>query len=266
MSIILKENEWAHNMITECDLGKKPSETIRRVARYYIDQGYSEKETRDKLDEFMLRCDPTVSLPKWSDMLDYALRKAKKYKAVNIDFIPISETEMSTIDKIDTVQGRRLAFTLLCLSKYWNIVNPEMRSWVINEDSEIMKLANISTSLKRQGLLYNKLNTVGLVSFSHKINNTNVKVEFGDDNKTVLKVNDFRNLGYQYLMYHGEPYFVCENCGIVTKRINNPKNTSQKYCRECAQKVKTRQNVESIMRCKARRQAQKQISESHQPA
>ena len=35
MSIVLKENDWAEKMIQSKSLGKKPSETLRRVARYY---------------------------------------------------------------------------------------------------------------------------------------------------------------------------------------------------------------------------------------
>ena len=36
MTVVLKENDWAHDMIERNELGNKPSETLRRVARYYI--------------------------------------------------------------------------------------------------------------------------------------------------------------------------------------------------------------------------------------
>jgi len=41
MNIILKENEWAEKMIQDRSLGKKPYQTLYRVARYYLDSGYS---------------------------------------------------------------------------------------------------------------------------------------------------------------------------------------------------------------------------------
>ena len=44
MSIVLKENDWAEKMIQSKSLGKKPSETLRRIARYYIDNGYEKKK------------------------------------------------------------------------------------------------------------------------------------------------------------------------------------------------------------------------------
>lgn len=57
MSIVLKENDWAENMINECNMGKKPSETLRRIARYYLDKGFSKSQTRKKLMEFYIQCD-----------------------------------------------------------------------------------------------------------------------------------------------------------------------------------------------------------------
>lgn len=109
-------------------------------------------------------------------------------------------------------------------------------------------MSNVSTSIKRQSQLFRMIRDAGMIKFSKKVGNTNVKVLFSDDDETVMHVTDFRNLGYQYLMYHGEPYFKCANCGIVTK-IRNPKNSrGQKYCSSCAVEVAVKQRVNYAMR------------------
>lgn len=248
MSIILNEHEWAEQMIDSRSMGKKPSEALRRVARYYFDKGYGKKEVRQQLEAFILQCDPSCSIPKWSGAIDYAISRAQKYRAVDIDHISITEPEMDKINHLPSVQERRLAFTLLCLAKYWDSVNPLCDHWVNNRDNEIMSLANINTSVKRQSLLYFNLKEAGMLQFSKKIDNTNVRVCFGEDGVEVMRVTDFRNLGYQYLMYCGEPYFECLNCGITTK-INDPiHGRPQKYCKDCAVKISTQQRVNSVMR------------------
>lgn len=248
MSVVLKENEWAAKQIAACSLGKKPSETLKRVARYYIDKGYSTKDVRNKLDAFLLQCDRTASLPKWSDALDYAVSRAAKYEAVDIDGIDITDTEMKKIDALNGKQIKRLAFTLLCLAKYWKEIIPDGDFWVNNKDNEIMSMANINTSIKRQGQMYWTLREAGMVQFSRKVDNTNVRVCFADDGTPIMRITDFRNLGYQYLMYHGEPYFECANCGITAK-ISNPKNNRKpKYCNECASKIYIQQTINSVMR------------------
>ena len=154
-------------MVKSCALGKKPSETLRRVARYYMDTcGTSPEATRKKLDLFLLQCDPTASLPKWSAALDYAVSRASKYPAICIDSIPITDAEMKKIDSLKIKQHRRLAFTLLCLSKYWGMVTGKNDGWVNTKDNEIMSMANIRTSIKRQSAMYGTLCELGFIQFS----------------------------------------------------------------------------------------------------
>lgn len=249
MSVVLRENDWAASMIQANSLGKKPSETLRRVARFYMDTyNINQDAARKKLDLFLLQCDPTSSLPKWSDALDYAVSRACKYPAINIDHISVSKNEVEKIDSLEGKQIRRLAFTLLCLAKYWNIVTRKEDGWVNSKDNEIMSMANINTSIKRQSLMFGKLNELGMIQFSKKVDNTNVKVCFMEDGEEAIRIYDFRNLGYQYLMYHGEPYFTCENCGITTKVNDKGNRRRQKYCPECAAIIKMKQNIESVMR------------------
>lgn len=247
MTIVLNEHEWARDMIESRSLGAKPFETLSRVAKYYIDKDYSKKEVRGMLDTFLLQCEPTASLPKWSETLDYAVARALKYDAIKIDGIEITKPEMERIDALEGKQIRRLAFTLLCLAKYWDVVNPQGDHWVNSKDSEIMRMANINTSIKRQSLMYFNLNEAGMVQFSKKVDNTNVRVCFITPGETAMVVTDFRNLGYQYLKYHGEPYFECQNCGITVKS-ESATGRKQKYCKECAVEIHMKQTVNSVMR------------------
>ena len=248
MTIVLNEHEWAEEMITSRSLGKKPFETMCRVARYYLDNGIPKKEVRRMMDSFLLQCDPTASLPKWSDSLDKALARAMKYDAINIDGITVTKPEMNRIRRCGGKQMQRLAFTLLCLAKYWNAVTGKTDGWVNCKDSDIMRMANVNTSIKRQSLMYYNLNAAGMIQFSRKVDNTNVRVCFIEDGETAIHITDFRNLGYQYLKYLGEPFFVCQNCGVTEKCKNHETGRPQKYCPECAVQVAAQQMVNSVMR------------------
>ena len=243
-------------MIKNKTIGKKPSETLHRVARYYLDEGYTKKETRKLLDIFLIQCDPTASIPKWANAIDFALSRAIKYPAVEIESIKISKPEMEKINSLDGVQTRRLAFTLLCLAKYWKMVIPHGDYWVNNKDNEIMAMANINTSIKRQSNMYWTLREAGMIQFSKKVDNTSVRVCFIKDGETAMEVTDIRNLGYQYLKYMGEPYFECQCCGIVTRYSNPAKGLKQKYCKACATKVAVKQRVDCVMRRRAAAKSQ----------
>lgn len=250
MSIVLKENEWAEQMISLKAMDDSPPTTLRRIARYFIDKGYSKKGVIRELELFLYRYDPDVSIPKWWNTIEKAFKSAQKNTAINIESIPIYAEELDVIGKLKSVQLQRLAFTLLCLSKYWNIIRCKDNYWVNSPNSEIMKLANIKTSFKNQCILYNHLYEQGLIELSKKVDNTNVRVCFAHGNgEPVMNITDFRNLGYQYMYYRGGDFIECENCGLITKISSKDGNKrKQRYCPECATEIMLKQNVESVMR------------------
>lgn len=254
MNIILNETLWAKSAIERSDLGKDPYETLKRVARYYFDSGYSKDQVKMLLDGFLVSCDPSVSAVKWAQTTGSAISYASKHDAINIGKVVITEAE---IDKIRSAgvgrMAERLAFALLCLSKYWSVCSAGDSGWVYNNDSDIMKMANIKTSIKRQCMLYNDLVECGLISLPYKIDCMNVKVNFiTTDSPAAIEITDFRNLGNQYLMYIGEPFFKCAECGAVEKRNTVSRGRKQKYCTNCAAQVKTRQSVEAVIRSRMR--------------
>lgn len=248
MNIVLNETEWAKEMIRDRSLGKKPFETLRRISRYYLDNGFSKAAVRKMLESFVLQCDPAASLTKWSQLIEGAINKSIKLSALNIDYIPITSQELRAIDGLNGKQIKRLAFTLLCLSKYWDLINKTSDHWVNNKDSEIMHMANINTSIKRQSIMYRMLNELGMIQFSKRVDNTNVRVCFVGGDTEVMQISDFRNLGYQYMKRCGEPFFECQHCGITSKYNHPTRGHKQIYCKDCAIEVALRRRVNSVMK------------------
>lgn len=248
MGIVLNEYEWAERMINNHELGKKPIETLNRVAKYYLENGYSKREIRNLLDTFLTQCDPSTSLVHWSDTLDKVTKNVGRFPLIRLDGVNITHNELKQIELLNGKQIRRLAFTLLCVAKYWNSVSASNNNWVNTSDKEIMSMANIKASIKRQSLMFAELRDAGFLRFSKKIDNLNVQVTFIQSDETAIHIQDFRNLGYQYLKHYGEPYFECQECGLVCKR-NNPSNSRPpKYCPNCAVEVHTKQMVDAVMR------------------
>ena len=209
MSIILNEINWAQDMnsCAQPMLGKKPFETLSRMAKYYCHEGMTNSAARDALDVFLLKGDPDANIVSWSDSLDRALKNGYKYQSIELDSIGVSASEIAKVDELKTKQIRRLAFTLLCLCKYWNAFKPGNNNWVRTPDTDIMRMANIHTSVKRQCALFRELSNMGYIKFSRQVDNLNVQVLFMDDEPPVLLIHNFDNLGYQYLKYHGDPYY-----------------------------------------------------------
>jgi len=247
MGIVLNEREAACEAIRRKELGRQPSETLRRVAGY-IREGnkrLTKRDVRKQLEMFLLRCDSNVSLPNWSKSLSYAVSYAFKHGLIQIESLLISKPEMDRIDSLESRQAKRLAFVLLCLAKYWDTAGERNDHWVNCEDKEIMKMANINTSIRRQCALYALLKEEGFIEFAKSVDNINVRVCFVESGETAMAITDLRNLGYQYLKFHGEPYFECRNCGIITRYRHPGKTGGQKYCDCCAATIHAKQKADS---------------------
>lgn len=235
--IILNEKEWAREAIDSLSLGSRPYDTISRVAKYYKSEGYKKKDVRRLVEDFMIRCDPRLSLVKWSDAITSAVNAAEKYPPICVPGVVITQPEMEKIEQLDSVLKQRVMFTLLCLAKYGNCVNKNNGNWVNLPQKDIFALANVAITGKRQSLMINDLWQAEYIGYSCLVDNVNLNVKIVEDGEPAMFVDDFRNLGNQYMRFHGGNYFECEGCGVVLKACDNPRRP-RKYCDECAAEIK----------------------------
>ena len=122
-------------------------------------------------------------------------------------------------------------FTLLCLAKYYNVRNETNNNWTNLATKYVFKLARVSTTVDEQNYFVRDLYVMGLVSYSKKIDNLNLQVNFVDnDGDAALEISDLRELGYEYMQWKQGGYFRCEHCGIL---VRQNKNGTRKYCKDC---------------------------------
>lgn len=249
MSLILNEVEYAESIIAGSDLGKSPATALRYVARYLSQvKGCKRQEVRKKIEYLLMQREPFLPMLKWEPILDSIAKGADKYPLIVLDSIDITEDEMRCVRSYGGTQRQKLTFALLCAAKYWNAVRPTNNDWVNTTDKEIMKMANISPTVEKQCELYRALRDDGLLQFSKRVDNLNVRVTFiMEDSPVVLRVTDTRNLGNQYLAYWGGPYFQCEHCGLTVRKSGN----AQKYCKACAEEIHLAQTAQSMARSRA---------------
>lgn len=233
-NIVLNERACAEHALESLCLGSKPVETLGRVARYYFSMGYKKKEIGGLIEDFMLKCDPSINIVKWQSTIDKLANMSDKYALFDIAGVSITLSEMEKIQSIDGKMLQRLMFTMLCLAKYGNAISPTNNNWVNKKDKDIFSLANITATLKRQSLMINDLWTKQYIGYSRVVDNININVKIVDNESSeVLFVSDFRNLGNQYMRYCGEKFIDCQCCGKVVRQNKNV----QKYCNECAVEI-----------------------------
>ena len=237
MPVVLNEKKQAEYIIEKGEVGNKPTSTLFLLAKYYRQkENLNKEQTFNKLNEFMEKNYKNYNSATWEDIIEDISKKANKYPLREIDYIEITKSEIDTIRNICNIKYEKLLFTMLCYAKLYNKISDKNNGWVNTDIKEIFRVARVSVRYKNDKFLYlNDLETASLISFSNKNDNLNLRVAFVDnDSETVLKIDDFRELGYEYLNYIGDGKFIrCECC----KKLIRKKSNKQKYCTDCYKRI-----------------------------
>jgi DNA-directed RNA polymerase subunit RPC12/RpoP len=277
--IILNEIEYAQNILKQNVIYDNIRTYINILTRYFIQkENLSKKDTYLKIDNFLKSHYKKYNYSKWQDYINKQIDLGKKYPLSEIDNIPITSNELEAIEKIKNLRLEKLAFTLLCLAKFSNLRNDKNSNWVNKSITDIFRMAHINVKSDDKFLLINDLLDKDLINYNKKIDNTNICVKFIDDQSDiVLRISDFRELGYEYLLYKGESYFRCNECGILSKqnKLNNKRycNHCSKYqpietktiqCIDCGKDVEIDSKDNQTIRCDECRQKHQQYIKSLQ--
>ena len=237
MPVVLNEKKQAEYIIEKGEVGNKPTSTLFLLAKYYRQkENLNKEQTFNKLNEFMENNYKNYNSATWEDIIEDISKKANKYPLREIDYIEITKSEIDTIRNICNIKYEKLLFTMLCYAKLYNKISDKNNGWVNTDIKELFRVARVSVRYRNDKFLYlNDLETAGLISFSNKNDNLNLRVTFVDNNSdTVLKIDDFRELGYEYLNYIGDGKFIrCECC----KKLIRKKSNKQKYCTDCYKRI-----------------------------
>lgn len=228
----MNENDYAREALESHMLGDNPTATLGMIARMYRSEGYDKRAIRRALEEHLLRADPDIILPFWSKSLERVVNDSDKRKPVEIDRIAITENELARIKMINGIQAQRVAFTLLCLAKYWDVRFDTNTHVVHTPHADVFALANIATSLERRCKIIRDLKESGLLSYRKYFTDLRVTVNYIEEGHIAMYITDLRNLGYQYMALSGGNYMECESCGKTIPRKTN----NQKFCKECAER------------------------------
>lgn len=236
----MNERRRAEDILSSAQETTNPIHNVYLLSRYYYAQGMRQKEVLEKIEDY-LRQFPFLVLPKWQRTVDKIVAKAKGKGLIEIEYVGITEKELAEIAKLRKESLKKLAFTLLCIAKYFNTIRPENNSWVNTPDKDVFRMSDIRTlDCKRQQKLIRELYLLGLIGYSKVVDNVNLQVLFVDvETEPVLHIYQFDDLGYQYLECIGDPSIVhCKCCGKLIKKTSCRKD----YCDECAVEARKSSN------------------------
>lgn len=232
--IVLNEKVFAESCLENGLSGNKPFFVLSVLSRYFYHScGMKKKAIIAALKKYLDDNYPRYEIDNynWSETIEKLATNAGKYPLFEISGVKITKSEMTVIEGIHDKVLERLCFTMLCLAKLNNLKSQKNNGWVNMDSKEIFHLARISCSATDREVRIGKLWKLGLVEFSKRNDNLNCRITFFDDGDEELFITDFRELGYEYLLYKGQNFIRCAECGILTR---GNKAGTKKYCKNCA--------------------------------
>lgn len=237
MPVVLNETKQAEYIIEKGEVGTKPTSTLFLLGKYYRQKENLDKDqTVNKLNEFMVKNYKNYNSALWEEGIEDIAKKANKYPLREIDSIGITQSELDKIAELHNTKYEKLLFTMLCYAKLYNTISENNNGWVNTDIQELYRVARVTVKYRKDKFLFlNDIERTGLISFSNKNDNLNLKINFFDmDGESVLEISDFRELGYEYLNYIGDDKFIrCSECSRLVRKNNN----RQKYCNDCYKRI-----------------------------
>ena len=236
-SFIINEKQYVEELINSSVLpdGLTPNVAIGYLTKYYCEQGYSLEDTIKKV------CDKMNSFD--LDILQYqeyqAAARSKRYFNAHksgktsplrdFDTVKLYKSEYDKIMMCETDRQKKVLFTLYILARF-----TDRYGWVYQSESDIFKLANVSSSIKERCATIGYLIENGFAKETKKVNDLKIGVELSDGNEdVVLEVSKIDKLGNQIMAHIKDGYKLCEVCSKLIKIKSN--RTS--YCGKCAEQI-----------------------------
>ena len=228
-------------MLLDNEFGGDTVSDLAMAAKYFYAEGYKQKDVHRKVVELLIRCDPTANPVLMEKTIDRQVKRAAKRELVEIDYIPITKYEMERVDELPNRTIKKMAFSYLCVAKYFNLVNEYNNGWANLALKDICSMGNVALPVDRQFTMRGDLARMGYLQLSVVVDNINARVLFINDNDDdVLHVTSMRDLGNQYFQYHGEPYVKCEMCGALVRKSGR----RMLYCSACSRRVDYQKRTE----------------------
>lgn len=226
---------------------------VYKLAKYnYHINKFDDNTNYNAIIDHMKKYWSMFSTPDWHDFIGNAIKTCKKRGYKTIDSIKITKNELSYIKSFNDIQLEKLLFVMLCVAKYDHYYSDSSDYWLNRSTSFIFKQARVHVRVKERLELLRKLYLDGAFDLSHKTGSANKRLLYVSENQSEeiameLTEIDFQELAYTYLFYKNgfSGYKHCEKCGILVK----VKSNSQKYCKECYEKI----HREQIAECQRRR-------------
>lgn len=247
LNVIINENKIIESALKGEYDEKQIIPVLKALIKYYYLKGMEDKlQLREQILDFLKHNYDGYKRGKWentvSKLVDSFLRLTKIHKIdpkiIEINKININKKELEYIEQLNDIKLEKLAFVMLVYAKVSNIITESTEGWINQSCSILCKEAKVNLKGEQKKKIFNELYKINYITQRKHNAKTNIKVCYIDeDSESEIIITDFEGVVHQYLIWKGERWKKCQECGKWIK-ITTGNNM---YCKKCAKEIQRQQ-------------------------
>lgn len=225
--------------IKDLEENKKEKKRQREISKY---KKHKAREIYEVINKFLVENYGDYNEIDWEELVRGIIKTTLRNDNPVINNVKEVEIYKSEVEFIKNIKGekfQKLAFTYLVYARLlYKLEGKNEECWVDGKhQTELFKDANVTDKGRLQLEDIHRMYKNGILELSFINSNNNVKVTFNEkeDNEIELVINDFRELGLQWLGYCDDRKI--KKCEICNKFFIKGRNGRSKYCKDCAKKI-----------------------------
>lgn len=221
------------------------------ISKYYRSIGYKTQQLKTEIERFIADNFPNISVKAKKKIVESAIDVSRKYPLHEIDEIIITKSDVERIQSLSSTAVKnprlhRLAFVLLCLSKYFGLCGSK-DGWVSADWADIFRVADLrGLNMERKKKIISALianNYIYVPPLSDKSCYKLLATQDEPDSAHEVIVDNINEAGLIFEEFEGKRFVKCQMCGCRVPVTNG----RAKHCKTCAVIV-NRQKARERMR------------------
>ena len=225
--------------VKDLEENKKEKKRQREISKY---KKHKAREIYEVINKFLIENYGDYNEIDWEELVRGIIKTTLRNDNPVINNVKEVEIYKSEVEFIKNIKGekfQKLAFTYLVYARLlYKLEGKNEECWIDGKhQTELFKDANVTDKGRLQLEDIHRMYKNGILELSFINSNNNVKVTFNEkeDNEIELVINDFRELGLQWLGYCDDTKI--KKCEICNKFFIKGRNGRSKYCKDCAKKI-----------------------------
>lgn len=234
-NFIMSEKKYAEDILSGGNLKESALTAVKILAKYYKSLGYTTQQIRAELDSFIAAHAPHTVQNIREKVIKQAIDVSEKSPMYEIDKIVVTKHEINKINSLHSTvvkdyRLRRLAFALLCFSKYFALRGAK-DNWINSKWSDIFAATHLKGLTKeRQMIMLRELISAGAIYVPTLSARECAQVLFAQYGEPAVTVDNLNEVGFIFEEYNdGKRFIKCQRCGCRVPVTNG----RAKLCKSC---------------------------------